>query len=148
MSIKAMTYIWEHSQQKSTNLLMLLAIADHCNDDGVCYPSVSRLAHKCRLEERSAQKVLRKLEQAGEISIVINDSYHLGKPNLYYLNNYRKSIGLSFVESYTPKRLPESISPVPQDTSNLSYRTPPPPVLQDTSHLSHRTPPHLSYRTP
>ena len=55
MSIAWMNYVWEHSDQKGTSLLLLLAIADHANDDGICWPSVARLAHKARTTKRQAQ---------------------------------------------------------------------------------------------
>ncbi len=55
MSIKAVSWVWEHSPEKSTRLLMLIAIADYCDDEGICYPSVRRLAEKCRLSSRRAQ---------------------------------------------------------------------------------------------
>ena len=123
MSIKAMTWVWDNSTQKSTNLLMLLAIADFCNDEGICYPSVPRLAKKCRLQERGARKVIFKLQDVGEITVVVGG--HGGKKkgrytNLYYLNGYRQSLGLSTQSSLVLRN-----TPVPQDRST--------PVLQDRS---------------
>jgi len=69
MSIAWMNYVWEHSRQKGTSLLMLLAIADHANDDGLCWPSVARLAHKARTTKRQAQRVIAYLEETGEILV-------------------------------------------------------------------------------
>jgi hypothetical protein len=69
MSIKIMTWIWENSLEEGTNLLMLLAIADHANDDGVCWPSIARLAQRARVEERQAKYIIKKLEANGAIEV-------------------------------------------------------------------------------
>ena len=69
MSVKVTAYIWEHSQQTGSDLLMLLAIADHANDDGLCWPSIERLAHKCRVKERQAKNIIAKLIAQGEITV-------------------------------------------------------------------------------
>jgi hypothetical protein len=39
MSIKVMSQVWEHSTRKGTRLLLLLALADFANDEGICYPA-------------------------------------------------------------------------------------------------------------
>lgn len=49
---------------------MLLAIADNTADDGTnAYPSVSTLARKTRLDARTVQRIVRKLQQHGQIAI-------------------------------------------------------------------------------
>ena len=64
-----MTQIWERSPQKGTALLLLLAIADFANDEGVAYPSIARLAAKTRVSERSVHYVLKSLKASGELEI-------------------------------------------------------------------------------
>jgi hypothetical protein len=50
MSIKIMTEVWDsHGIENPTHLLLLLAIADHANDEGAAYPSVPNLMKKCRI---------------------------------------------------------------------------------------------------
>ena len=61
MSIKAMNYIWEHSEQKGTKLLVLLAIADRCNDEGECFPGTLRIASKTRIKQAALRKHMREL---------------------------------------------------------------------------------------
>jgi len=41
-----MTYVWEHSSQKGTLLLLLLAVADFADKDGKAYPSIRTLANR------------------------------------------------------------------------------------------------------
>ena len=47
MSIKLMSLVWELSQVNSEinrdDKFLLLALADHANDDGECYPSLSKI---------------------------------------------------------------------------------------------------------
>ena len=49
MSMRMMTQVWERSQHKGSELLLMLAIADNANDQGVAYPSKKTLAKKTRL---------------------------------------------------------------------------------------------------
>lgn len=52
MSIKVSSLVWDCSGQKSGKLLLLLAIADHANEQGVAWPGIPLLARKTRLCER------------------------------------------------------------------------------------------------
>lgn len=65
MSIRLMSAIWQHSPAKGTALLLLLSIADHCNDQGVAWPGVESLARKCRMSPRNVRYLLRQLETKG-----------------------------------------------------------------------------------
>jgi hypothetical protein len=70
MSIKLMSQVWEEADLGGSELLVLLALADHANDNGVCWPSVPRLAARARLSERQTQRVLQKLHADGYFEIV------------------------------------------------------------------------------
>ncbi len=77
MSIRIMSLVWERSQHKGSELLLLLAIADNANDQGVAYPSIRTLAKKTRLRERTVQYLLRdKLEPSGELRISTGTGPH------------------------------------------------------------------------
>jgi hypothetical protein len=67
-----MARVWAASRHSGTELLMLLAIADFADDDGNAYPSVSRLALKCRMKPRNANYVLAALRNSGELQVVRN----------------------------------------------------------------------------
>lgn len=62
-----MAGVWENAPVRSGELLVLLALADHANDSGTCFPSVARLAERARLSLRQTQRVLRHLEEIGLI---------------------------------------------------------------------------------
>jgi Helix-turn-helix domain len=65
MSIRLMSQVWEDVRIRSqAELLVLLALADHARDDGLCWPSMRTIAAKARIEERSAQRILRRLSDA------------------------------------------------------------------------------------
>jgi hypothetical protein len=115
MSIKVASWIWEHSKQKSTKLLLLLALADACNDEGVCWPGHKYLAQKCRLSEDRTSAILKELKDAGEIEIAVHQGYQTtsGNTNRYYMAKYRVSIGIKQEGSdSTPLSVPETKDPV------------------------------------
>lgn len=69
MSLRVMVAVWDGPQNiAGTDLLVLLALADHADDrGGSCYPKITRLAERCRVSDRTVQRSLRTLEQAGYI---------------------------------------------------------------------------------
>ena len=68
MSIRLMNQAWGNMEVSGSELILLLALCDHANDDGVCWPSVKRLAEKVRVQKRSVSKLLEKLESKGLLS--------------------------------------------------------------------------------
>jgi hypothetical protein len=63
MSIKLMSAVWERDDLTSTQKLVLLALADWANDEGLCWPSIDRVALKASLTSRGVQKTIRALEE-------------------------------------------------------------------------------------
>jgi hypothetical protein len=72
MSIKVATQVWQGSGHKSGNLLVLLALADHADDQGKAWPGIPLLARKARLSERHARRCLNQLIASGEVEILPN----------------------------------------------------------------------------
>lgn len=64
-----MQMVWDSAPCRENPLLVLLALADWSNEAGICWPSINRLAHKTRVDRRSAQRIIRKLIKDGLISI-------------------------------------------------------------------------------
>lgn len=73
MSIKVMSRVWEASQHRGTDLLMLLALADFSDDAGNSYPAVGTLAAKCRMQSRNAGYILKALQASGELEVRANE---------------------------------------------------------------------------
>ena len=70
MAIKITEYVWEHSGQEGSALLLLLAIADNANfDTWEAWPSVETLARRARVSPRQAKRMIHKLAEDGEIEI-------------------------------------------------------------------------------
>lgn len=82
MSIKIMTAVWDREDLSSTQKLVLLALADWANDEGLCWPSIHRLATKASLTSRAVQKTIRSLELVG----FIRREEVLGKGNRYWVS--------------------------------------------------------------
>ncbi len=72
MSACVMRWVFTHSTQAGTPLLVLLAVADVAHDSGLAVPSVRKLARKARISPRQVQHILRDLVASGELEI------HLG----------------------------------------------------------------------
>lgn len=72
MSNKTLNYVWEHSEQRGSTLVLMLAIADLANDDGECWPGNANLASKCRCTVRNLQKLVDKCETDGELLVIEN----------------------------------------------------------------------------
>lgn len=140
MSVKVMASVWEHSRQEGTALLMLLAIADNANEYGEAWPSIGSLAQKCRLKERQAQKLIKKLEADNEL-IVGRQRGHVtptGRTNLYTVitPGALPRTGVSYstpldegVHSSTPVGVHSRVARgVLQGSQGVSYSAPKPSV--------------------
>ena len=64
MSVKIMAQVWELELSHNVQSI-LLALADHADDDGYCYPSVGRLAWKTGYGVRQVQRTLKYLRDGG-----------------------------------------------------------------------------------
>lgn len=73
---------WETKTPSHTCKLVLVALSDHANSDGICWPSVARLAHRCDISRRTVQRALRELEKAALITI----TKKVGTSSSYKLN--------------------------------------------------------------
>ncbi len=74
MSIRVMTRVWEgYPGESSHDLLALLALADWSDDEGRSFPSMATIGRKCRISERQAQRVLKRLAADGLVSILANE---------------------------------------------------------------------------
>jgi len=105
MSIKVSAVVWQGSRNKSGNLLVLLALADHADDQGTAWPGVRLLARKTRLSQRHARRCLNQLVASGELEILPNQAPSgraLYKIRLDQLNPDNLSAGTSASESVTP----------------------------------------------
>jgi hypothetical protein len=80
-----MTWVWDQDI-KSSDKLVLLALADHADHDGVCWPGMRRIAEKCSVSKRTVINSLNRLidKQLIMKKHRVNDSGS-NQSNYYYL---------------------------------------------------------------
>lgn len=71
-----MAAIWESGPSSGVDRLVMLCLADFADDSGTCWPSMRRIAEKCCMTERGAQKILRRLEAEGWLEIITGNGRH------------------------------------------------------------------------
>ncbi|HDV6136007.1 TPA: helix-turn-helix domain-containing protein, partial [Pseudomonas aeruginosa] len=59
-----MTQCWPLQGMSAPQKAVLISLADNSNDDGVCWPSVAKIAERTCLSERAVRNALRWLEDA------------------------------------------------------------------------------------
>lgn len=67
-----MSQVWDNTELSSTEKIVMLSLADHANDEGVCYPSVTRLTQRTGLSERAVQGAMKRLREGGYLSVEKN----------------------------------------------------------------------------
>lgn len=67
MSVRVMSQVWGLDLPDS-EMLIMLALADWSNDEGVCWPSIAQLRAKTRKGERTIQGVIKSLVSKGHMS--------------------------------------------------------------------------------
>lgn len=138
MSIESMAVVLHHSKAGGTDKLVLLGIANH-DGDGGSWPSIATLARYANVEPRHIKKVLKRLEERGEILTHrqaggLRNTPDYSRPNLYH------------IKVVCPPECDRSAQHRMNRANPVSHRTPgvpqdtPPGVPQDTPPVSHRTP--------
>jgi len=69
MSNLIITRAYGSTVTDSTDISVLVALADQANDDGICWPSVGSISRRTRLSERTVQRALRSLVADRQISV-------------------------------------------------------------------------------
>lgn len=76
-----MSAVWEIEGIDSSECLVLMALADHADERGRCYPSIGRLAKRTKLSDRGVQKVIARLIEKGFVTVT--PSAGQGGANIY-----------------------------------------------------------------
>lgn len=87
MSIRMMTQFWDNGDPElsGSRLVLMLCLADHANDNGECFPSITRLAERSRLHRQNVMVHLKELEALGYITVKRVE----GRNNSYILHQTR-----------------------------------------------------------
>jgi hypothetical protein len=67
MSIKIMSKVWTEQDTCGNERLVLMALADNANDEGICWPSHTTIASKCRIDRRHVIRLVQSLVDRGYI---------------------------------------------------------------------------------
>lgn len=82
MSIEMLNWVFLLEMESPTDKSVLLALANHADPEGYCWPSVRRLCLYTALSERTVQNALRRLEDAG----LIGTTERSGTSTMYRLH--------------------------------------------------------------
>lgn len=91
MSLDASAIVWAHSEATGSELLVLLAIADH-EGDGGAWPAMETLARRGRVTRDAARKIVRRLEARGEITTETNGGGGLRTASHMRTNRYEVNV--------------------------------------------------------
>jgi hypothetical protein len=96
MSVKALAFVWDETDHKGTPKLVLLAIADWANDEGLATPLMKKLESRVGVGKTALRNHLARLEKDGVLGVVKGAGFQTkrGNGNLFALNEYRHSVGL------------------------------------------------------
>lgn len=91
MSIKVINDIFDNSEMRGNDRLVMLAIADNADDEKrQAWPSVTHLAHKTRIPIRTVWRCIKRCVASGELTIIRSGSKE-GGSNLYQIMVDRSS---------------------------------------------------------
>ena len=128
MSVKLMSVAWDMDLPMGQKML-LLALCDHANDEGVCYPSQERLATKCSMARRTVVSHLQWLEERGIVRKERRQNTQRRKTDLYYitLDGYSEPANSACANSARAKYSAECANSAPSECANFapSYKEEP-----------------------
>ena len=106
MSVRIMSVVWG-IPMTPTQKLVLLALADNCNDMGECYPSILTICEKSGLSERGVQGAISEMEKMG----LVNRFMRKGRSTLYTITP----------AGYAP---PQEVHPTPAPRAPITVNEP------------------------
>lgn len=89
MSVKLSAYVWDGcalSGMKLTEVVIMARLADWCNDEGVCWPSVGTIARQIGAGESTVRTAIGKLQKEGWLSRRQRRQGNRNASNVYQLN--------------------------------------------------------------
>lgn len=84
MSIRCQSWVYENSEERGNDRLVLLAIADEADDDGTnAHPGIDRIGHKARVPKRTTMRCIDRLEKSGALLVRRPETRGRGHFNTY-----------------------------------------------------------------
>lgn len=132
MSIAICNDVWEFSRAKGLARAVLVAIASHCDENGYCYPSQTRIAKRAGVSRPTVKKYIAACIELGELvqaKRAGGNRYHYAV--LTNCDDIERARRIRFIESITPDVKQIDNSNVKQVDNALSkLDTLPPLALQ------------------
>lgn len=101
-----MTAVWESDVQPAGKRLVLLALADSANDEGVCWPSMATIARKAGIGLSSARKACAALEEEGLLVREERRVEHArNKSNIYVIDGKKLAARAAQIERESPAQI-------------------------------------------
>lgn len=115
MSIELMSGVWK-MDLPTFEKLVLLALADCANDEGLCWPSIATLERKTNAGRRTVQRSIRALESAG----ILKRQEVPGKGCKYYITLRQTDTGAG--KSPVPESAPTGATVAPKPSRTTSNK--------------------------
>lgn len=135
MSTRIMSDCWPIQGFNAAQKAVLISLADNANDEGVCWPSVPKIAERTCLSERSVQRAIQHLQ---EVQILVAKSRN-GRSNYYTITVQ------TFFEKRAQQSPIENTQPVTESHPRHSVT---PVTVSPDPRQSVTTPPSQCHHTP
>lgn len=86
MGIKASEWVYHHVSAPPDYKMVLVAMADHADDNGLCYPSMSTIGKKAGVHPRTAKRKIKRLIEMGVMSVNRRSGGYNNTTNQYRLH--------------------------------------------------------------
>ena len=110
MSVRYVTRAIDELSVTGNDKLVLIALADHADDEGYCFPGQERLATRLGISDRTVRRVMVRLE---EMELIARE------------RRYREVDGARKTDGYHlyPEALPDTLPGAPTGQNEPAYRT-------------------------
>jgi Helix-turn-helix domain len=76
VSIQAVGWVLQHSRAKGVTRLVLISLANHANDQSMCWPSQRTIAREAGIGKGTVSLAIDRLLEMGELTIVLKGGSH------------------------------------------------------------------------
>ena len=123
-----MTEAWK-AEMPHGRKFVLMSLCDNANDQGECFPSVSMIAKRCSMGERTVQGHIHELEKAG----ILQRNERPGRSTIYMLNPRRFCTPADSAPPQEMHPTPADSAPTPPQISHPTPAEPAPITIKEPS---------------
>ena len=144
MSIDAIKAVLADSEATGSARLVLLVLAEHADDDGVCWPSIALIARECRCSKRYVIKMIQRLEAEGEV--IVDRST---RPSRYHITVHKVNYSsLNNMNHSSPKKAEKSKNKVNYSSDKVNYGSKQSEHVFTRTTKNHQEPPIFRQKPP